>query len=248
MKCKSAEPTYVFSKDWTFELKYDGSRQLYFNGSLLSEREIDNSRKFSHIAEALKGLNVVLDGEMHLEGGVVSDLAMKKNWSKAKYCVFDILKYNGEDLRGKKLSDRLLVLVEVVKKIDSPDIHMPKRFRTFRSGWRYVIENDLEGIIAKHLGSTYSKKPVLEGFRSPFWLKIKNWKEGKEEVVSHDAGSRHGAFVLANGSRISALTESFVREFEDLKKKGDKVFAEFEYLEITRHGHYRMPTLKRLVR
>ena len=57
--------------------------------------------------------------------------------------------------------------------------------------WAFVVENDLEGIVAKRLGSRYQP-----GVRSPDWRKIGHFKTVRAVVggYTQGTGSREGTF------------------------------------------------------
>lgn len=113
------------SKDWLFELKWDGIRAISYNNDELSiksrnQKELKNN--FSELSE-LKNLanNVVLDGEIVSikDGKVDFENLLKRvqatssneiTYLQAKYPVlyilFDILEKNGETLINKPLVER----------------------------------------------------------------------------------------------------------------------------------------------
>lgn len=49
------EEAEKLEKEWVFEIKYDGVRQLFINGKLFSEFGVDNTQKFKHIRDEFKG-------------------------------------------------------------------------------------------------------------------------------------------------------------------------------------------------
>lgn len=230
-----------------FQLKLDGSRGIYINGELFSERQISQNAKFPQILSDLKGINAVLDGEICLgENSNVFELNTKINRNRAKYYVFDILELNGEDLRALPLFKRRTKLFELVAILRSKSITIPKEWENFKEAWDYVVENKLEGLVIKDLYSTYPKVDMFKEMRSKNWIKLKNWLETKEKIVGFEEGSVKGAFVLENGSRISTLKPEVSQvylDFKDIKP----VYAEFHYLNKTSDNAYFQPVLHRLL-
>ena len=117
-------------KDWLFEIKYDGYRILSFveNGKakLYSRNNNDYSEKFKEIARSLaqiaKQTPMVLDGEVVcFDSSGRSDFGLLQQNIKAQkggfvYVVFDVLAFNGKDLRNKKLIERKEILQKILIK------------------------------------------------------------------------------------------------------------------------------------
>ncbi|AEI40651.1 ATP-dependent DNA ligase [Paenibacillus mucilaginosus] len=85
------------------------------------------------------------------------------------YIVFDVLRYNGVDLRGLPLYRRK----EILAGIDFGNPHMAKVPVVPKEGERLfeqIAARQLEGIVAKRMDSVYV------GHRSEAWLKIINWQ------------------------------------------------------------------------
>ena len=174
-------------ESWVYEVKWDGYRAIAFvkNGQVELKSRNDKSfnEKFYPIYDSLKaiGLNAVLDGEVVvLKKNGTSDFASLQNWrSEADgdlvYYVFDILWYNGKDLKELPLLERKAILKEILPQNES--ILLSEHFDT--SGIEFLKEAKklgLEGIIAKRKESTYHLKD-----RSRDWLKIK--ANRRQEVV-----------------------------------------------------------------
>jgi len=224
--------------------KYDGTRIIFKEGRLLSERDIDRASRFKQIAEALKGFNGILDGEVCiLPNGTVFDVSSKKNWNKAVYVVFDMIEFDGKNMRDLPLSERKELLELHLPR--SPFLQLPQGFKSVEEGWKAVIDNNWEGLVLKEPTSQYGNAGLLDRDRQKCWLKLKRVFEAKEEIVGYDDGSVKGAFILANGSRISALSASIVRDYKQMRARG-RVFADFNYLMKTKDGNYFQPVLTRL--
>ncbi|MDB5130518.1 MAG: ligD [Mucilaginibacter sp.] len=173
--------------DWFYEVKWDGYRAIATvnksDTQLISRNNLPFD-KFYPIIKLLKSwkINAVIDGEiLVLNDKGVSDFGALQNWrSEADghlvYYVFDILWYEGKNLTGLPLKDRLAILTEVLP-TDDDRIRQSKIFKArgiefFNAAQRI----GLEGIIAKKAGSVYTSD-----LRSREWLKIKVHK--RQEVV-----------------------------------------------------------------
>lgn len=177
----------VDSNEWLYEIKWDGYRALAMmnKGKLELKSRNDKSfnEKFYPIYNALKKmkLNVVLDGEVVVlnEKGQAS-FGSLQNWrseadGELYYYVFDILWYNGYDLKDFPLTDRKLILQEILP-VDEV-VMLSKDFDIPGSEFLEAAKRiGLEGIMAKRKTSTYHIKD-----RTKDWLKIKANK--RQEVV-----------------------------------------------------------------
>jgi bifunctional non-homologous end joining protein LigD len=198
----------------------------------------------------LKGLNAIIDGEIALpvkENGNVLELNKKVNWNKAIFYVFDILEYEGKDIRDMPLVERQSLLKGIIVRIGgSPYVEFVKQFDTFDMGWKHVIDNDFEGLMVKKKDSRYETEALKE-YRSKRWFKVKNWKEGKDEIVGHNIRTTvKGSFILKAGTNVNCPDMETLKEYDDAMKNNRKVYAEFYYRFKSKNGFY-TPILKRLV-
>lgn len=170
------------SKDWLFEIKYDGYRIVaYINKGqvrLKTRKNVDYTNKFQLIADELKQWNAqtVVDGEIVvLNDEGVSDFNALQNYSNGEvyYYVFDLLFYRGKSYMDKPLIQRKEKLQKVLPK--SPFVrycdHIEKEGREM---FEWAETKGLEGLIAKRSASIY--RP---GVKSKDWLKVKVMREGE---------------------------------------------------------------------
>lgn len=234
---------------WTFELKIDGSREFWIKENLLSCRNISHNVRYRHVFEALKGINAILDGEISLPLEMKSnvlELNKKVNWNKAVFYVFDCLEFDGLDLRDKPLFERQEILRHIVAMVNSSSIQMIPQFSSFKDAWAYVLKEDMEGLMAKRIESRYETIAMKE-YRSHSWLKIKNWKEGFDEIVGHNVrDTQKGSFKLKSGTNINCPDLETLREYTEALHQQKRIFAEFYYRFKSKNGFY-SPILKRLV-
>ncbi|QRY59900.1 DNA ligase D [Sphingobacterium siyangense] len=174
-------------QNWVYEVKWDGYRALAFmkNGKIELKSRNDKSfnEKFYPVYDTLKSIaiNAILDGEIVvLEKNGTANFAALQNWrSEADgdlvYYVFDILWYDGKDLKGLSLLDRKAILKEVMPQNDL--ILLSEHFDTSGVGFLNEAKKlGIEGIMAKRKESVYH---IHE--RSSDWLKIK--ANRRQEVV-----------------------------------------------------------------
>ncbi|RZA01988.1 MAG: DNA ligase D [Sphingobacteriaceae bacterium] len=173
--------------DWLYEVKWDGYRAVGFinkgDVQLISRNNLPFD-KFYPINKILKSwdINAVIDGEiLVLNDKGISDFGALQNWrSEADgtlvYYVFDILWYEGKNLMGLPLKDRLTILKDVLP-TDDDSIRVSKIFEANGIEFFNAAEKiGLEGIIAKKASSVYTSD-----LRSREWLKIK--VQRRQEVV-----------------------------------------------------------------
>lgn len=182
------------SKDYIFEVKWDGFRCLsYLGGSTVLQSR--NRLDFTHKFPELEGLHhlikkgpLVVDGEIIImDGGIPSFYELqKRGWTRdtmsaaaqaaqkpATYVVFDVL-YSGED---KLLNLPLLDRKEILRQVLASDERLFISEGVSERGidfYRACIARDLEGVVAKKTDSTY-----MPGKRSPYWKKFKKAFEGE---------------------------------------------------------------------
>jgi DNA ligase D-like protein (predicted ligase) len=202
------------SKDWIFEIKWDGIRAIsYVNAELSIRSRNDNELKHSFPElEELKDLtsNAVLDGEIVLmrdgEADFQTLLERNRNTSPhqteymaqkfpATYIVFDILEKDGKPLTALPLIERKRLLKEHLKE----GKHVILSMFVEEEGKNYyevAIDKGVEGIVAKKKDSQYQP-----GLRSGDWLKIKRLRSCDCVIFGYTAGEgkkedTFGALIL----------------------------------------------------
>lgn len=214
MKPKEKKPDEFRDKSndgFIFQRKYDGSRFVKVKNGLFSKRSINRRDRFSHIWSELSDVPAILDTEVYVPDGDVIDLNSKENWSEAKCCIFDVLKWGGEDYRGRELLERKEKLREIVENYDLSHSHLPKEYECFNEAWGEVEGKDWEGLVVKNLSGRY-----YSGERCGEWVKVKRKLNGDFEIVGHSEGKEAGAFVCrtdegvefkVNVARVEVLEE-----------------------------------------
>jgi bifunctional non-homologous end joining protein LigD len=183
---------------WIFELKWDGVRCLLSTGdgavSLTSRAGNDMTRRYPEIAGLDLPRDLVLDGEIvaldesgrpsfeRLQGRMNIDRRLTGGSPiPVTLVVFDLL-HDGSPLLDLPLEER----GARIERLGLPEpIVVGDRFVGQSSAiWEFVQKNDLEGIVAKRLGSRYSP-----GARSLDWRKIGYFKHVRAVVGGFTSGS-----------------------------------------------------------
>ena len=163
--------------DWLFELKHDGFRALALvrNSSCrLISRNGNPFSSFDPLSKAipaeLKAASAVLDGEIVCldESGKSQFNELLFRRGEPRFYAFDLLWFNGKDLRYDALHERKRQL----KAITTNRIHLLYCDHIEEHGERLfeiACQNDLEGIVAKPKNS-----PYIFSEKETCWLKLKN--------------------------------------------------------------------------
>jgi DNA ligase D-like protein (predicted ligase)/DNA ligase D-like protein (predicted 3'-phosphoesterase) len=185
MLAQSAEGPFN-SKDWIFEVKWDGIRTIsYVNDELSLRTRNDKELRYNFPElEELKTLakNVVLDGEIVVihEGKAdfqtvierskltsTRDIEFMARQNPATYVIFDLLEKNSQPLIDLPLIERKTMLRETLKE----GKHVVLSVFVEEDGEFYyqeALKKGVEGVMAKKKDSRYTP-----GVRSENWLKIK---------------------------------------------------------------------------
>ncbi len=213
MLAKSAEAPFS-SKDWIFEVKWDGIRAIsYVNEKLTirsrNDKELkDNFPELEELPDLVR--NVVLDGEIVVmkEGKAdfqtllersklmsTRDIEYMAQTSPSTYIVFDILEKDGEQLVDLPLIERKNILKQTVKE----GKHVILSVFVDEEGVAYyneAVKKGVEGVMAKKKDSHY-----LPGVRSESWLKMKKLLTCDCVIFGYTAGEgarkdSFGALIL----------------------------------------------------
>jgi ATP-dependent DNA ligase len=165
---------------WVHEIKHDGFRIIARkDGSrvrLFTRNGHDFSHRFALIADAvarLRSRSVIIDGEAVAcgEDGVprFDRIRYRKHDGSVFLYAFDLIEWNGDDLRREPLAVRKATLASVLARaavglrlnehLDHDDGEVV---------FRHACKMGLEGIVSKRRDSAYRSG------RSPDWLKMKN--------------------------------------------------------------------------
>ena len=200
------------SKDWIFEIKWDGFRAISYVDDELriaSRNGTELKHSFPELQE-LRDLtrNVVLDGEIVvMKNGKVdfqavlertrspTPLDVEPHKSPATYVLFDILEKNGNALIGLPLVERKRILKESVREGKHVILSIFEE-EYGRSYYDAALKRGIEGVVAKRKDSQYEP-----GARSSNWLKIKSLRSCDCAIFGYTRGegrrkSAFGAMIL----------------------------------------------------
>lgn len=171
-----------------FQLKWDGVRMLAFlDGGrvrLQNRRLRDRTAVYPELA-ALPSLvsarQAILDGEVIVlhEGRPSFPRVLQRDLAGAAaaprlrsalpagFAAFDLLYLDGEDLTGRPWWARQELLARRAAG-ESPLLHLTRNYEDGLSLWGAVVEQGLEGVVAKVRAS-----PYVPGRRTRHWLKVK---------------------------------------------------------------------------
>ena len=146
---------------WASELKLDGFRGLAdtINGRMLS-KNLNPLKRYRHLLDSLPP-GCVFDGEICLldREGRPDFNALLFRRGEPVYVAFDLLFYEGEDIRGLALKERRGLLDQVAQRYRLQKSELFIGCST--SLYRTVCEMDLEGVIYKRLEDQYGPEVRL---------------------------------------------------------------------------------------
>lgn len=251
------------SEDWIFEAKYDGYRALAHiqNGEphLISRNAKSFDEKFKELLEPLAKFkdSLILDGEIVIQDNKGRDQFQwlqnhdqEHSKGELKYYIFDLLYFNGYDLRGLPLLTRKKILKGILPKLRNIHYseHIVERGRDY---FAKAEKNNLEGIIAKKASSKY-----YEGKRSKDWLKLKSTLQQEMVIGGYTSpqGSRTGIGAIIcgyyqDGKLIyagkvgSGFDEATLKTLEKKLKKLDRKTSPFKTEPKLKESHWVTPSL-----
>jgi bifunctional non-homologous end joining protein LigD len=286
MKPETSDGPFT-KKGWLFELKYDGFRILAEkmehpeNTARLAYRSgRDATSIFPEITRAVADLpyrSILLDGEAVIldESGRPDFQLLQRRAQRSAsdappvLFVFDLLSFEGYDLRPLPLSVRKSILRRVLPSSEHIRIvdEVPERGEDLFAA---VSSLGLEGVVAKREDSPYKA-----GY-SPLWLKIRVDQTGDFAIAGYEPGPGgvrrlhlavcEGADLVYAGTVGSGLDG---REMAEIRARLDparrptppvsnppkdrnavwvepEIVCEVRYKELTRGGHLRQPVFLRL--
>ena len=246
---------------WLFEIKWDGVRTLAYVRDGKTKLESRSGRdvslefpEFSDLAKHLGASEAILDGEIVSldEAGrssfqtLQNRLGVQKPSAKlmqsvpVTYYLFDLVYWNGLDLRKTPLLKRKELLREIVR-TDGRIRYSEHELARGEALYEAARENGLEGILAKQAESGYP------GNRTSSWIKLKISKELDTVIAGWTAprGSRKffGALVLGlyEGKALRFIGSVGTGFDERLQKS---IFEKLQALRAPRSPFEDVPTLK----
>jgi bifunctional non-homologous end joining protein LigD len=196
-------------EEWAFEVKWDGYRTLAFVGNgrvrLQSSSGRDVTASYPELGDFARGVNArqaIIDTELVVlddDGRPRFELVQQHKRQAALYA-FDVLSIDGSDSIELAYEQRRQLLTDLIEPGENWVVPV-HRIGDGEALLAATAAQQLEGVMAKRLGSTYQP-----GRRSPNWRKVKN--RVRAEVVI-------GGFSPGTGNRSSTFGSLLVGRWED---------------------------------
>jgi bifunctional non-homologous end joining protein LigD len=193
---------------WAYEIKWDGYRTLAFveggRVRLQSTKGLDVTANYPELAGIHEGVHAdvaILDAELVVlgEDGKPRFALVQQHTRQAALMLFDVLRVDDHDTIGLPYEDRRRLLDQLVEPGDNWAVPS-YQIGDGASLLAVTLEQDLEGVMAKRLGSVY-----VPGKRSPNWRKVKNRR--RTDVVI-------GGFTEGGGNRTSTFGSLLVGRYD----------------------------------
>jgi bifunctional non-homologous end joining protein LigD len=188
--------------DWMWEPKLDGYRVLAFvsgDTSLRSRRGLELAEQFPGLAEELaqQGPRMILDGELVAFGEdgkpsfsalqnrfqlkTARDIAAAERKAPVALYAFDLLHFDGVDLRQAAYADRRRYLAQCL--LPSPRVRLVHAAEDGIALYSAALASGFEGVVGKRKQSKYEA-----GKRSSSWLKVKSTRSAEFVVGGYTKG------------------------------------------------------------
>lgn len=220
--------------NYVFDIKWDGLRCLAYvdEGVVTMKTRTGESlnARYPDIVEALAAEypfgSIVLDGELlcfdpatglpdfnrgqkRSAQSIPSKIAAVVKTHPATFMAFDLLWYDGDDLRGQALAARTAVLRTIGGAWPSDGRLRVSQWSDDGSMmWAFVTQHRLEGLIAKDKGGLY------RGRRDSGWIKLKKCLRVTAIVTGYEGGKG------ARAGKIGALLVSMLDTEGNLRSVG----------------------------
>ncbi len=191
--------------DWLAEVKYDGYRAICALSNrrvaMWTRNQLDLAGRFPAVARALSQIVVgdaVIDGEVAvLDAEGVPRFELIQQGKDGVLFAFDLLRLDGEDLRGRPLQERRDLLRSLLSNAP-PEVRLSEEVPgPIDEALESMRRRGMEGLILKARGSLYEKG------RSREWLKLKAQKTQELAIVGWTPGK--GAQAGSLGALLLAV-------------------------------------------
>lgn len=242
------------------EPKYDGFRLLVHIGDgvvdTFTRTGNSQSGKLPHIEAALVGLpdGTWLDGELvcfsndgtHEWGSVQSVMGSNVPEAARKshvltFVAFDVLAFDGHDIRPLPLSERRAALEVIIGMVDEKYVRATPQFPASDDAYDQLIALGWEGAIVKD-----PSLPYASGKRGHGWTKMKASDELDVVITGFESGSEFGAIVFGQYKDGALTVRGKCKRYANGKalKQGDVISV--AHMGIMPSGSPRHAMYKRL--
>ena len=172
---------------YVHEIKFDGWRlQLHKDGdtvSLFGRRGSDLTKRFRDVRDAVIALpcrSAIIDAEVVVcdsDGRPDFTALMARSTENLCCWCFDLLSFNGRDIRGLPLTERKALLRDLLIAADDDTLRYSDEFEDAEKLLAVAEKMGLEGIVSKN-----GAQPYLSG-RNPGWIKVKTsaWRAANKD-------------------------------------------------------------------
>ena len=169
---------------WVHEVKFDGYRaQLAKDGKsivIYSRNGKDFTSRFESVAQALRGLpckSAIIDAEIvacNTQGLPDFELLHSRKFKQESLCAwcFDILHYDGKDMRQVPLAVRRMRLSGLIKRTEDDFLRFSEGFDDAAKLLKQCEKLNMEGIVSKRKDA-----PYRSGKGDWFKVKCTKWTE-----------------------------------------------------------------------
>lgn len=187
--------------NWAYEIKWDGYRTLALveGGETRlqssSRRDVTSTYpELGALADGVHASRAILDGELVVfdDDGVPRFELMQQHRREAVFHAFDVLHLEGHDTIDLPYEDRRRLLEQAVE----PGANWLVPVHQVGDGAALLAATgaqELEGVMAKRLGSTYQP-----GKRSPNWRKVKHRRQVTVTIGGYTAGDGNRASTFGS--------------------------------------------------
>lgn len=269
--------------DYYFDLKLDGIRGVAYvvdgKAQIINRRMQDISVRYPEIIAGLEAafpdVDCVLDGEIACFEPGTGRLSFKNAHHRdaqskapspllitaepATYIAFDVLIWDGDDVRNIAYAGRRAMLKQMVTAhaeanlgsiASHPQLRVMVGETDGETMWQFVRSNQLEGLVAKRASSRYT------GGRSIDWIKLKETFRVSAVVVGYSPGTgaraaTFGALQLALidegapwrwGEVGTGFTHSEIADLKARIDRGELLIIDIEVQNVTPDRRPRFPS------
>lgn len=195
--CISVEASKVPSgPGWVHEIKHDGYRmQVRKDGDrvrLFTRRGFDWTERYGWLVESvarLKAETLTIDGELVCAGadGIADFARLHSRCADHEVFLygFDLLEWNGEDLRPRPLLERKAVLTKILRRAPAGIRLVDHAAGDGQALFEAACRMGLEGIVSKKIDRPYKPGPKpcshwvkVKNRRAPAYLRVRDGADG----------------------------------------------------------------------
>lgn len=235
---------FINSNFWVMQQKYDGERrpvQSLISGHM--QDFVGGNRKSEMIP---LHEDIITD---LFKGGIMTGMIVDAEIVGEKLYIFDVMQYQGIDIRNNQLGKRLDYLEEIRKQVVAyggyQNITIAESWFTpaeKRRKFNELKQSGLEGVIFKQVISSYKPSRPSSGGDS---LKCKFYEATTAKVIETNSGRSVAIGMLDENDVVVPVGNVTISSDFDMPKVGDLVHVRYLYI-IAPGGHLIQPVYKGL--